>query len=121
MEFFKQGLYLDVMKYRLLFVTISTIAVILTVVSFFWPGANYGTDFRGGTELELQFRGRVSAAELRTKLGELGYRQADVVSVQGTNQYMIRVPEVSALSRTQQQRIRQRLRTSLGEVRVQDI
>src|SRR5688500_3522812 len=120
MEFFRSGLYLDVMKYRTLFVSISALAVVLTVVAFFWPGPNYGTDFRGGTELELQFRGRVSSTELRAKLGELGYDNADVVAVTGrNNQYMIRVPEVSALSKNTLQRVRQSLRTGPGEARVE--
>src|SRR5687768_7004741 len=104
MEFFRPGLYLDVMKYRTTFVLLSTVLVLATVAGFFWPGPNWGTDFRGGTELELQFRRGVSPSELRAKLGELGYTQADVVAVQGrNNRYMIRVPQVSALSKNQVQ------------------
>jgi preprotein translocase subunit SecF len=122
MEFFPPGLYLDVMKYRTPLVIASVVAIALSVLGFFWPGPNWGTDFRGGTELEVAFHDRVTVAELRSKMTELGYRENDVVSVQGRpNQYIIRVATVSALSKGQQQRIRERLRSSLEGARVQEL
>ncbi len=36
-----------------LFATLSIIAVIATVIGFFYPGLNLGIDFKGGTVLEL--------------------------------------------------------------------
>src|SRR5690348_14095770 len=105
MEFFKPGLYMDVMKWRNLCVGASIIAILASIAGFFYPGPNYGIDFRGGTELQVQFNGRVTSAELRRTLAQLGHAEPEVISVEGhANQYMIRVAEVSSVSAAQQTR-----------------
>ena len=64
----------------------------------FWPGPNYGIDFKGGTEIELEFKGDVSAAELRKAVIELGYDRPRWSASQGQkNRFIVRVQEVSSL------------------------
>jgi len=61
---------------------------------------NWGVDFRGGTELVIQFSRPVDAGELRKTLAEIGHENADVVryedpSGKSKNDYMVRLGAVS--------------------------
>lgn len=67
---------------------------------------NWGVDFRGGTELVIEFARPVDAGELRRTLGEIGHENPDVVryedpSGKNKNVYMVRLGAVSVLSTAQ--------------------
>lgn len=116
MEFFKPGTLIDFMRHRRIWMTISLVACVASVVSVFYPGPNYGTDFLGGTEVQVSFRAPVESEELRTTLAGLGYDDAEVVAVVGRqNEYMIRVREFSAMDAAQEERITAAVRGALPE------
>ena len=116
MEFVKPGTYIDFMKYRAPVVSILGLLATLSLVSLFYPGPNYGIDFAGGTEIQLQFSGDTSPGEVRSALGEAGYSRPDVISVEGAaNEYIIRVQEVSSLPEEQVDKIRESVNSVLGE------
>ena len=52
MEFFKPGRQFDFMGQRKFWITLSIVLVAISCVLLVYPGPNYGTDFRGGTEIE---------------------------------------------------------------------
>jgi preprotein translocase subunit SecF len=115
MEFIKPGTYIDFMKYRGPVITVLGLMATLSLVSLFYPGPNYGIDFAGGTEVQLQFRGDTTPSEVRAALEEAGYARPDVISVEGEpNQYIIRVQEVSSLPEEQVEKIRGSVETALG-------
>lgn len=119
MELLKPDTYIDFMRYRLPVIGVSTTLVILSLASLFYPGANLGLDFSGGTELEVQFNGAVTTTELREALSEAGHPGADVVTVEGrANTYMLRVNETSAITEEVQAAIESRLTSALGDVTV---
>lgn len=98
MEFIKPGRVFDFMRYRTPAVVFSSIVVLASIASVFWPGPKLGIDFAGGTEVQLQFRGDVPVAELRETLEGLGYESPDVIEISGReNQYLVRVNQVTAL------------------------
>ena len=68
MEFIKPGTYIDFMKYRGPVITVLGLMATLSLVSLFYPGPNYGIDFAGGTEVQLQFLGDTTPAEVREAL-----------------------------------------------------
>jgi len=75
---------------------------------------NWGVDFRGGTELMIEFSKPVDAGDLRKALAESGHENADVVryddpSGQKKNNYMIRLGAVSVVSEKQADQIHQSL------------
>jgi preprotein translocase subunit SecF len=116
MEFIKPGTVFDFMKYRRMAVGISTVLVLASIVSVFWPGPNWGIDFSGGTEVQLRFRGEVGTAELRRTLEEAGYASPDVVAVQGRDdEFIIRVREVSTLPAGVEERITAELGTRMPD------
>lgn len=119
MELIKPDTYIDFMRYRLPVIGVSTTLVVLSLASLFYPGANLGLDFSGGTELEVQFNGAVTTTELREALSEAGHPGADVVTVEGrANTYMLRVNETSAITEEVQAAIESRLTSALGDVTV---
>jgi preprotein translocase subunit SecF len=74
--------------------------------------AHLGTDFRGGTEIEVSFRGAVSAAEIRSAVQSAGFSTPDVIKIddlKNPNHYMIRVQEVSTVSDEAQKRVERAL------------
>jgi preprotein translocase subunit SecF len=122
-EFIKPGRVFDFMRYRKVAVVFSSILVLLSIVSVFWPGPKLGIDFAGGTEVQLQFRGDVPVAELRATLEDLGYESPDVIGITGhENQYLVRVNEVTTLppdiAGTIQQRLDDALEVDVTTVRV---
>jgi preprotein translocase subunit SecF len=101
MEFFKPGKVYDFMRVRRIFVPISLLVTVVAAISLFWPGPNYGTDFRGGTEIEVAFTKDVSAGQIREAVTEGGqFSEPDVVQVQddqNASRFLIRVQEISTV------------------------
>lgn len=122
MEIFRPDLTIDFFRHRGVFGTMSILLASAGLISVFFPGPNYGTDFRGGTELEIAFKGDPGPRKLRRAITDLGYSRPDVVNVQGSeNQYIIRVLEVSTISEKQVKSIRAALAKQLGEIKVEEM
>lgn len=116
MELVNPNKTIDFMKLRKPVVSASLLLVVLSLVSLFAPGPNYGIDFAGGTELQLAFGGDIDSGEIRGTLDSLGYEGSDVVRVEGAdNTYMIRVREVSALPEEQAESLEAAVTANVGE------
>lgn len=103
---------IDFMGYRRYFIGGSLILAIAAIIGFITPGPRLGTDFIGGTEVEVAFKQPVEASQVREAVAAAGFSSPDVVRVDSPDnphQFMIRVQEVSALDEAQQQAISQRL------------
>ena len=75
---------------------------------------NWGVDFRGGSEILIEFSKPVDAAEVRKTLLESGFPDADVVKYADPTgkklwNYMVRVGAVSVVSENQAKQIRESL------------
>ncbi|MCC6553150.1 MAG: protein translocase subunit SecF [Polyangiaceae bacterium] len=112
MEFIKPGRQFDFMSKRWYFIGLSLLLLILSVISFIKPGPKLGTDFKGGTEVEIAFKQPVAAADIRHAVEKAGFEQPDVISVTdrvNPNRYLIRVQDVSVLAESDKDLIRTRL------------
>lgn len=119
MEFFTPGVTYDFFKYRWPFIATSVSLCVLSLVSLIWPGPKFGIDFKGGTEVELQLKGDISASELRKIVVELGFGQPDVIAVQDQkNHYMLRLDQISSLSQASIDKAKQHLGGDLGEAKL---
>jgi preprotein translocase subunit SecF len=101
MEIIKPGRMFNFMKWRWHFIGASLTLLALSAISFFVPGPKLGTDFKGGTEVEVAFTQPVSAGEIRAAVEHVGFASPEVVRVTDTsnaNHYLIRVQEVTVLS-----------------------
>ena len=116
MQLIKPDTYIDFMKYRRPMVAILGTLALLSFASLFWPGPKYGIDFAGGTEVQLAFKGETTSAEVRKALEDVGYEGPDVVSVTGSqNEYILRVREVSSLSKDEEAQIIAAAKSRFGD------
>jgi preprotein translocase subunit SecF len=112
MEFFKPGRVFDFMRVRVFWIPLSFILVIVSVILCFFPGPNYGTDFRGGTEIEMAFGEPIDAAGVRAAVTGVGFSSPDVVQVVDANKpyhFLIRVQDVSAITEADKVTLRRSL------------
>ena len=101
MEIFKHGKYYDFMGMRTFWVSVSLLLTFGSVLALLIKGPNYGTDFKGGTEVELAFKKHIDVGAVREACHAAGFAHPDVVEVTdpiNPNRFLIRVQEVSALS-----------------------
>ncbi len=95
---------IDFMGLRFWFIGLSTALAVVSAIAMFYPGPKLGTDFVGGTEVELAFTKPVEPARIRASVAKIGFQDPEVVEVSSgalKNHYMVRVKEVSAFSREQ--------------------
>jgi preprotein translocase subunit SecF len=102
MRFFSSsGKVFDFMRWRTLCVLLSGTLVIGSLVLLFSGKALLGTDFKGGTEVELAFKGPVEPQQIRDAVTRAGFETPDVIRVEDAknpHRYLLRVHEVSTLS-----------------------
>ncbi|HEY7372330.1 MAG TPA: protein translocase subunit SecF [Polyangia bacterium] len=75
---------------------------------------NWGVDFRGGSEILIEFSKPVDAADVRKTLAENGFHDADVVKYEDPTgkqkwNYLVRVGAVSVVSEAQAKQIKDSL------------
>jgi preprotein translocase subunit SecF len=112
MEFIKHGRQFDFMGKRWYFIGLSGLLLVLSIISFFYPGPKLGTDFKGGTEVEVAFlgpAGSISGGQVREAVEAVGFADPDVVTVTDVthaNRFLIRVQQVTVLTDEQKAAIR---------------
>lgn len=101
MELFKPGKTYDFMRQRRFWIALSFFLTIGSIILTFTPGPNYGTDFRGGTEIEVDFKQHVDDDELRKAIDTSGkFSEPDIVKAIDAahpNRYLIRVQEITTV------------------------
>lgn len=110
MKWLKPGNDFDFMGLRRYFLGASALMLLATIAALFTFGPRFGTDFKGGTEVEVEFKQPVDAGQLRQAVQAIGFASPDVVAVGeegGNKRYLIKVKEVSAVDEgTQEQLIK---------------
>ena len=113
MRFFSLNRVYNFMRVAPLCALASLLVTVATVVALFYPGPKLGTDFVGGTEIEVAFNAAVPADKVRAALETIGLHDADVVGVRTgsaeIDRYIIRVAEVSTVSEATQHAAEQKL------------
>jgi preprotein translocase subunit SecF len=119
-EFFRPRKTIDFMKYRAPIISGSLLLALLGFLSVFWPGPNYGIDFKGGTEVQLQFKKDITPEQVREVLAAKGY-DAEVVNVEGhANEYLVRVGRVSSLPADKVEAIKKSLNWQVNGVKIEE-
>lgn len=112
MQLFPPGKVYDFMRHSRLFGSLSILAMVASVVAFFYPGPKFGTDFVGGTEIEVAFQKPVSPEQVRSAIESADFSRPEVIRVEdpsNPHRWLIRVQEVSIIDEAQQEAVERRL------------
>lgn len=118
MRLFKSGKVYDFMAVRWYWIGLSLVITFGALILLLLGKAKLGTDFTGGTEIEIAFKKDVGAGELRAAVEKAGFQGPGVVKVddpKNPNRYLIRVEEVSTISLEKQAEIEKTLCLNAGE------
>jgi preprotein translocase subunit SecF len=122
-EIIKPGTNYEFIGRQKYWIGLSIALTIITIVALFMNAyvlksrghwLNWGVDFRGGSEILIEFSRPVEAGEIRKTLADAGFPDADVVKYAdptGQKQwnYLLRVGAVSVVSEGQAKQIRESL------------
>lgn len=89
---------IDFMRLRWVFMTISGLLVIGSIVAIFTYGLNFGIDFTGGTVVELHYSQPAQLKNIRHELFKAGYTQAQVTNIGTAQNVMIKVASSGSTS-----------------------
>jgi preprotein translocase subunit SecF len=90
MEFFSQNKIYDFMGKRKIFISISLILIVLSLVSIFTKGFNWGIDFKGGIEIQVRFDKPVNIADVRKYVSK-EFPGANITTFGAPNEILIRL------------------------------
>jgi len=91
MEFFKQHTKIDFMsrRMRIITATISTILFLCSIAVLAVNGLNFGLDFTGGLQIEVNYAQGANLTNVRSNLHEAGFPEARVQSYGNTQAVLI--------------------------------
>jgi preprotein translocase subunit SecF len=101
-------------KFQRLFVGISLVAMVGSLLLFAFQGLNFGIDFRGGTLIEIKTEGPADISDLRNKLSVLGLGDIQIQTFGAPDDVLIRVQEQPGGERAQQEVV-DKMRVALGD------
>ncbi|WP_036596351.1 protein translocase subunit SecD [Ottowia thiooxydans] len=87
----KDGTHINFMKARFIGLAISLVLSAASVALFFNPGLNYGIDFRGGIQMEVQTSAPADLSDLRARLDKLGLGEVALQEFGDGNRLLVRV------------------------------
>lgn len=86
---------IDFIGKRRLWYGVSTVLVLIGLFSLIFAGLDYGIDFRGGTELVVQFTSTVEVSQVRTALDKVGLGKSEIkLYGSGGTMFLIRTTEM---------------------------
>jgi len=91
MEWFSSGKIYDFMSKRNIFISISILFIIASIILIFTKGFNWGIDFKGGTVVQVQFEKKAPIKEIR-KLISKSYEGISVTNFGSDKEVIIKFP-----------------------------
>ena len=101
------------MKFARIGFVVSAVLVVASLVSYFYPGLNYGIDFKGGTLVEIRTQGPANLSDLRAKLAALDIGAVELQEFGRPDDVLIRLPVQE--QETAQQEMLAKVRGALGD------
>lgn len=84
---------IDFMAKRRMWYSVSVTVIVLGLFSVVFKGLHFGVDFRGGTELVVQFEHSVPIGEVRDAMERAGFARAEIKTFGADNLILIRTIE----------------------------
>jgi preprotein translocase subunit SecF len=108
-EIIKSGTSYEFVGKQRMFLSISgvlmAISILMLPINHFWRGSvlNYSVEFRGGTEIRVEFAKPMDVGAVRGALDRSGFHNAEVLKFTDTqhpNSFLLRLHTISAISET---------------------
>lgn len=112
MRLFKGDKVYDFMAVRKYWITLSLTLTFGSLALLLFGKPKLGTDFVGGTEVEIAFQKAVDPSQIRTATEQAGFSTPTVIKVDDSknpHRYMVRVHEVSTIAPETQRQIEKQL------------
>ncbi len=123
MRLFKGDKVYDFMAVRKYWIALSLTLTLGSLALLLFGKPKLGTDFLGGTEVEIAFKKPVDAGSIRKAVEDAGFSTPTVIKVddaKNPNRYMVRVHEVSTISQDKQMEIEKVLCATGGSAECTD-
>lgn len=85
-----ENIHIDWMGKRKVFYIISTVLFLLGLINIVIRGLEFGIDFKGGSEIVLQFDKPIDIGKIRTEVDKLGLGTVELKTYGGDNTVLIR-------------------------------
>ncbi|MDQ7818322.1 MAG: protein translocase subunit SecF [Melioribacteraceae bacterium] len=85
-----ENLNIDFMSKRGLFYAVSAVIIILGALSIVFRGLQFGIDFKGGSEIALQFSNPIDIGEIRNQVDKIGLGNVEVKTFGGSTGILLR-------------------------------
>ncbi len=107
-------LHFPFMKYRMTFLVVSIVCMVISLGFFFVKGLNLGVDFTGGLVLQVNFEKPVDVAQVRGALSKIGYGNATIQAFDSTDVLL----RFQAPDDTVRRQVLQALKTDIGAYKI---
>ncbi len=109
------NLKIDFMSMRNTFYIVSATILLLGFITIFVKGVEFGIDFKGGSEIALQFDKPVDIEKVRNEVDKLGIGNVEVKTFGGTTGVLVRT-ELQELPKQVLPKVRSRIESVISNV-----
>lgn len=109
-----ENINIDFMGKRSLFFIISGVIILLGMINILFRGLAFGIDFKGGSEIALQFEKPIDISYVRAEVDKIGLGDVEVKTFGGSTGVLIR-SELQELPANVLPRVKTRIETIISE------
>lgn len=85
---------MNIINRRKIWYLLSAVLIVPGIIALILWGLKFGIDFRGGTQMEIQFSKSVSVDKINKSLSNIGLNTVNIISA-GNNSYLIRTGTIT--------------------------
>jgi preprotein translocase subunit SecF len=105
LRFVPDNTKIQFMRGRIIGLVVSAVLSTASIILFFYPGLNYGIDFRGGISIEARTQGSADFAALRSQINGLGLGEAQLQQFGSPQDVLIRLERQAGGDEAQQKAV----------------
>lgn len=109
-----ENINIDFMGKRSMFFLISGVIILLGMINILFRGLSFGIDFKGGSEIALQFEKPIDISFVRQEIDKIGLGEIEVKTFGGSTGILLR-SELQEVPTNVLPRVKSRIETIISE------